>query len=90
MVAYSGDARAAIGRCEVTVKAFNPHPVVYSVATLRRMASMTAPCYGCKRQRVRADLERCHRCGMSLCDRCAGRCFCRDSQRVTETARAIG
>jgi hypothetical protein len=60
-----------------------------SAAMLRRMATMTAPCYGCKRQRVRADLERCQRCGMLLCDRCAGRCFCGDSQRVTETARAL-
>jgi hypothetical protein len=62
----------------------------YSVATLRCMASMTAPCYGCKPQRVRADLERCAKCGMLTCDRCAGRCFCTDSQRVTETARTIG
>jgi hypothetical protein len=89
MVAYSGDARAAIGRCEVTVKAFDPHPVVYSVTTLRCMASMTAPCYGCKRQRVRADLVECPRCHMLTCDRCAGRCFCADSQRVAETARTI-
>jgi hypothetical protein len=90
MVAYSSDARAAIGRCEVTVNAFDPHPVVYNVATLRRMAVQLATCYGCKRQRVRADLERCQRCGMLTCDRCAGRCFCGDSQRVTKTARAVG
>ncbi len=29
------------------------------------------------------------RCGMLLCDRCAERCFCRDSERVTEMAQAL-
>jgi hypothetical protein len=63
--------------------------VRYDSDRLRRMASMTAPCFGCKRQRVRADLVECPRCHMLLCDACAGRCFCGDSQRVAETARAI-
>ena len=63
--------------------------VRYSVERVRRVSVQLAPCYGCKRQRVRADLERCQRCGMLLCDRCAGRCFCRDSERVTETASTL-
>jgi hypothetical protein len=61
----------------------------YSIERLRRESVQLAPCFGCHRQRVRADLERCSKCGMLTCDRCAGRCFCSDSQRVTETARAL-
>ena len=62
---------------------------LYSVETLRRLAVETAPCFGCHRARVRADLRECPHCHMLTCDRCAGRCFCRDSQRVTETARTL-
>jgi hypothetical protein len=73
----------------VTVTAFDLRPFVYSTDTLRRMATMTAPRYGCKRQRLRADLEQCQRCGMLTCDRSARRCFRDASRRVAETARAI-
>jgi hypothetical protein len=81
VVAYASDARPPIGRCGVTAR--------YSAALLLRMAVQLATCYGCKRQRVRADLEQCASCGMLLCDRCAGRCFCTDSERVTEAARTL-
>jgi hypothetical protein len=81
MGTYASDARAAIGRCRVTAR--------YTVERLRRESVQLAPCYGWHRQRVRADLERCQRCGMLLCDRCAGRCFCRDSLRVTEMASTL-
>jgi hypothetical protein len=60
MGTYASDARAAIGRCRVTAR--------YTVERLRRESVQLAPCYGWHRQRVRADLERCQRCGMLLCD----------------------
>jgi hypothetical protein len=82
MVAYASDARDAIGRCRVTAR--------YSVESLRRMAVQTAPCFGCHRQRVRVDLMECPRCHQLVCDTCLGRCFCHDSQRVTDAARDLG
>jgi hypothetical protein len=61
----------------------------YSVASLRRMATLTAPCFGCHRTRVRVDLVECPRCHRLVCDACGQRCFCRDSERVTDAALAL-
>lgn len=61
----------------------------YTAAFMRRMAVETAPCFHCHRARVRADLEQCRVCCMMTCDRCAGRCFCADSERVIATARTL-
>lgn len=54
----------------------------YTIEHLRRESVQLAPCYGCHRQRVRADLAQCSRCGMWTCDRC-------NTKRVTETARTL-
>lgn len=61
----------------------------YTVERVRRESVQLAPCYGCHRSRVRADLQECQRCGMLTCDRCTGHCFCADSERVTETERTL-
>jgi hypothetical protein len=61
----------------------------FTIERIRRLAVQTAPCFGCHRTRVRVDLAECPRCHMLVCDACLERCFCRDSERVTETARAL-